>query len=226
MLLIGQCDSPYVRRVAVSLHLLGLPFERSPLSVFGDFDAMRRLNPLGRVPALVLDPPAPPRGPEGGLGEVLVDSGAILDHLDELAGPGRALLPPSGPLRRQALQVMALATGASDKAAGIVYERARRTPAEVDEAWLGRLRLQLEGALAALERRRPDPWFLGERFGQADVTVATMVAYLRLALPELVAPGRVPALARHADACERLPAFEATRPGPDERPPEPRRAGA
>jgi glutathione S-transferase len=208
MLLIGQYDSPYVRRVAVSLHLLGTPFERSPLSVFGDFDAMRRLNPLGRVPALVLDH-----------GEVLVDSGAILDHLDELAGPGRALLPPSGPLRRRALQVMALATGASDKAAGIVYERGGRAPEKVDEAWLGRLRVQLQGALDALEQRRPDPWFLGERFGQADVTVATMVAYLRLALPELVAPERVPALARHADACERLPAFEATRPGPDERPP-------
>lgn len=208
MLLIGQYDSPYVRRVAVSLHILGVPFDRDPLSVFGDFDAMRRLNPLGRVPALALDD-----------GEVLVDSAAILDHLDELAGPERALLPPSGPLRRQALQVMALATGAADKAAGIVYERGRRAPEKVDESWLRRLRVQLEGALGALERRRPDPWFLGARFGQADVTVATMVGYLRLALPELASPDRLPALARHADACERLPEFQATRPGPDERPP-------
>ena len=181
---------------------------------------MRRLSPLGRVPALILDPPVPPRGPEDGLGgEVLVDSGAILDHLDKLAGPERALLPPSGPPRRQALQIMALATGATDKAGGIVYERGLRAPERVDESWLRRLRVQLEGALAALERRRPDPWFLGERFGQADVTVATMIGYLRLALPELVTADRLPALARHADACERLPAFEATRPGPDERPP-------
>ncbi len=92
---------------------------------------------------------------------------------------------------------------------------------EGGRAWLRRLHAQLEGALAALERRGPEPWFAGERFGQADVTVATMVAYLRLALPVLVAPERVPALARHADACERLPAFEATRPGPEERPPAP-----
>jgi glutathione S-transferase len=207
MLLVGQYDSPYVRRVAVSLHLLGLPFQRSPLSVFGDFDAMRRLNSLGRVPVLVLED-----------GETLVDSGAILDLLDELAGSERALLPPSGPLRRRALQVMALATGCSDKAAGIVYERKQRVPDKVDEHWLLRLRLQLEGALAALERRRPEPWFLGERFSQADVTVATMLSFVQLALPGLVTAERLPVLEAFAAACERLPAFEATLPGPDELP--------
>jgi glutathione S-transferase len=207
MLLVGQYDSPYVRRVAVSLHLLGIPFERGPLSVFGDFDAVRRRNPLGRVPALALDD-----------GEVLVDSTAILDHLDELAGPERALLPRSGAERRRALQVVALATGCSDKAAAMVYERARRAPGKVDGAWLRRLRTQLEGGLAALERLRPSPWFLGGGFGQADVTAATMLAFVRLALPELAAPERLPGLNRHADACEALPAFVATRPGPDEVP--------
>lgn len=207
MLLVGQYDSPYVRRVAVSLHLLDLPFRRSPLSVFGDFEAMRRLNPLGRVPVLVLDD-----------GEALADSAAILDLLDEMAGPERALLPPSGPLRRRALQVMALATGCSDKAAGIVYERSQRPPDKVDEHWLLRLRIQLEGALATLERRRPEPWFLGERFSQADVTVATMLSFLKLALPDLVAAERLPALAAFSARCEALPAFAATRPGPDELP--------
>jgi glutathione S-transferase len=207
MLLVGQYDSSYVRRVAVSLHLLDLPFQRSPLSVFGDFDAMRRLNPLGRVPVLVLED-----------GEALVDSGAILDFLDELAGPERALLPPSGPLRRWALQVMALATGCSDKAAGIVYERAQRAPEKVDEHWLVRLRLQLEGALVALERKRPEPWFLGERFSQADVTVATMLSFAKLALPGLVTAERLPGLEAFSAACERLPAFKAALPGPDELP--------
>src|SRR3954464_10226841 len=106
MLLVGQYDSPYVRRGAVSLHLLGTPFERRPLSVFGDFGAVRRRNPLGRVPALALDD-----------GEVLGDSTAILHHTGRLAGPERALLPRSGAERRRALQVVALATGCSDKAA-------------------------------------------------------------------------------------------------------------
>src|SRR5215831_3302837 len=108
MILIGQLDSPYVRRVAVSLVVLGLPFERRLLSVFRHPEEMRRLNPLGRVPALVLDD-----------GTTLIDSAAILDYLDELVGPDRALLPRSGDARRDALRIMALGTGCSDKAIAI-----------------------------------------------------------------------------------------------------------
>ena len=78
--LIGHYDSPFVRRVGMSLHILGMPFERQLLSVFSNADELRAYNPVGRVPALVLDD-----------GEVLVDSAAILDHLDEVAGPERAL---------------------------------------------------------------------------------------------------------------------------------------
>jgi glutathione S-transferase len=85
MILVGQYDSPFVRRVAISLHLLELPFTRNTISVFADAEEMRRINPLGRIPSLILDD-----------GEVLIDSAAILDHLDERVGPERALLPPRG----------------------------------------------------------------------------------------------------------------------------------
>src|SRR5215472_4738324 len=98
MILVGQYDSPFVRRVAISLGVLGLACERDTRSVFSDFDAMRRINPLGRIPSLVLDG-----------GEVLIDSAAILDWLDETAGPARALLPRAGPERRRALRLIALA---------------------------------------------------------------------------------------------------------------------
>lgn len=100
MILVGQYDSPYVRRVAVSLRLLGLPYAHDTRSVFGDFDDMRRTNPLSRIPSLVLDG-----------GEVLIDSAAILDHIDETVGPARALVPPSGAARRACLKRIALATG-------------------------------------------------------------------------------------------------------------------
>ena len=63
--LVGQYDSPFVRRVAVSLTVLELPFERQPLSVFADAGALRALNPLGRVPALLIED-----------GECLIDSAA------------------------------------------------------------------------------------------------------------------------------------------------------
>jgi Glutathione S-transferase, N-terminal domain len=101
MQLVGQYDSPYVRRVAISLTLLGLPFTRNTISVFADADEMRRINPVVRIPSLILDD-----------GEVLIDSAAILDHVDETVGPERALLPPRGAERRPALRIVALATSA------------------------------------------------------------------------------------------------------------------
>jgi glutathione S-transferase len=104
MILVGQYDSPYVRRVAISLRVLGFAYEHDTRSVFTDFDAMREINPLGRIPSLMLDD-----------GEVLIDSAAILDWLDQSVGPERALIPPAGPERRRALRLIALATGAIDK---------------------------------------------------------------------------------------------------------------
>jgi glutathione S-transferase len=89
MILVGQYDSPYVRRVAISLRVLGFPYEHDTRSVFADFDSMRQTNPLGRIPSLVLPS-----------GETLIDSAAILDWLDETVGPARALIPPMGSDRR------------------------------------------------------------------------------------------------------------------------------
>jgi glutathione S-transferase len=65
---------------------------------------MRATNPLGRIPSLVLDD-----------GEVLIDSAAILDWLDQTVWPERALLPPAAAERRRALRLIKLATGAIDK---------------------------------------------------------------------------------------------------------------
>jgi glutathione S-transferase len=61
MILVGQYDSPFVRRVAITLHQYGLPFQRNTMSVFAD--GMAQINPLVRIPSLVLDD-----------GETLVDS--------------------------------------------------------------------------------------------------------------------------------------------------------
>lgn len=55
MILVGQYDSPFVRRVGVTLHLYGIPFMRNAIAVFTDADEMARINPLVRIPSLVLD---------------------------------------------------------------------------------------------------------------------------------------------------------------------------
>jgi glutathione S-transferase len=205
MQLVGQYDSPYVRRVAVALHLLELPFTRNAISVFADADEMRCINPLLRIPSLVLDD-----------GEVLIDSAAILDHIDETVGSGRALMPPRGAERRQALRIVALAAGAIDKAGAIVYERMLRPADMIYPPWIRRCQGQLAGAVDALEALPRSPWLMGGRLMQPDITVAVMLGYLRLRVPDTLPAGRYPGLERLSDACEAVPAFIATRPSPDE----------
>jgi glutathione S-transferase len=205
MLLYGQYDSPFVRRVGVTLHLLGIPFEHNTMSVFADAAAMREVNPLGRIPSLRLDS-----------GEVLIDSAAILDHIDETVGPERALTPRSGSERRAALRIIAFATGVVDKAGAIAYEHMLRPPEKVHGPWLDRCKTQLESTLVALEAIVPaSGWLGGARPMQADVTLACALAYVRLRAPEIgPLAGSHPRLARHSRAAEALPAFIACLPAP------------
>ena len=198
MILVGQYDSPYVRRVAVSLRLLGFEYEHDTRSVFADFDAMREINPVGRIPSLVLAD-----------GEVLVDSAAILDWLDQTVGAARALVPASGVQRRRALHLIALATGAIDKIGAATYERIVRPSAFRWPEWVRRCRIQGEGAIAALAA---EPWSAGKKLDQAQITAACMMRYVRMADPELLPPGRHPTLEGLAERCEARPEFRATYP--------------
>ena len=205
MILVGQYDSPFVRRVAITLQLYGMPFKRNAISVFGDAAEMGRINPLVRIPSLVLDD-----------GEVLVESGAILDFLDERAGPACALTPRSGSERRHTLQVMAVATGTIDKAGAVVYERHFHTAAAVNKEWVMRLKGQVAGGLVWLEGRLGGDWFFGDKLSQADITAGVLLGYLHLRLPEALDDGAYPRLEALSKRCEALPAFVVVRPSPDE----------
>jgi glutathione S-transferase len=207
MILVGQYDSPYVRRVAISLHLLGFEFERNRLSIFADAERMREINPLGRIPSLVLDD-----------GEVLIDSAAILDHLDQTVGPARALLPTTGPERRGALQTIALATGIIDKVGAVTYEVGLRPADKVYQPWIDRCRTQVASGLAVLERRIAGQSAdrLTQPMMQPAITSACLVAHLRRQLPDAIAGGMVPALQELAAQCEATPPFRATVAADDE----------
>ena len=198
MILVGQYDSPLVRRVAVSLRVLGFDYQHDTRSVFADFDAMRQINPVGRIPSLVA------RG-----GEVLIDSAAILDWLDQMVGPERALVPPSGAERRRALRLIALATGAIDKAGAAAYERIIRPSAFRWPEWIDRCATQATGAIAALAA---EPWPAVASLDQAQITTACMIRYVRMADPALLPSGRYPALDALAARCEVRPEFQATYP--------------
>ncbi|KJC60538.1 glutathione S-transferase [Bradyrhizobium sp. LTSPM299] len=196
MFLIGQYDSPFVRRTAIALRLYGLPFEHRPWSTFGDGDKVAAYNPLRRVPALVLND-----------GEALIESGAILDYLDELVGPERAMIARSGAERRKHLRIVSLATGLGDKAVSLIYERVLRK--EPLKLWVERCEIQIAGVLAALEQERAavaTPYWLGDRIGHADIAVACVLRFTGEAHPALF-DDRYPALKAHAARCEALPPF-------------------
>lgn len=198
MILIGQYDSPFVRRVGVALTLYGLPFEHKPWSTFGDAEKIRPYNPLTRVPTLVLDD-----------GEVLIESHSILDYLDTLVPAERRMFPVAEPARRHALKIAALATGMSEKAVSLFYEKVLHK--EASDMWINRCRSQISGVLAALEKdragRRSDYWF-GDRIGHADIAVAMPLRFIPEAHPGVVAMTDYPALSAHAKRCEALPAFQ------------------
>jgi glutathione S-transferase len=196
-------DSPFVRRVAISMQLLDIGYEHADWSVGRDFERIRQHNPLGRVPTLVLDD-----------GEVLAESAAILDYLDDRVGPARALLPACASERRQALQQMALANGAAEKGREQIYERAFRPPDKQHEPWLQRCRAQMHGGLQAIERycerlgaRR---WLVGSALSQADITVSCAFTFLRESQQQDDLSTRYPRLAAVADQCETLAAFQNT----------------
>jgi glutathione S-transferase len=204
MLLIGMFDSPFVRRVAITMKLLEIPFEHANWSIGRDFDRIREYNPLGRVPTLVTED-----------GEKLMESAAILDYLDERAGPQRALLPPSGRDRRLALNLMAMATGAAEKGVLQVYERAFRPEEKRHEPWLKRCRTQMSGALAAIDRhlgeRGVSQWLVGKRMTQADITAVCVFTFLSDTLHVAEDQVMFQSLATLAARCESLPVFQETR---------------
>jgi glutathione S-transferase len=152
-------------------------FEHRSLSTAdpAEFAEIRRINPLGRVPALVLPG-----------GEVIIESSAILDHVDETVDADRALLPRRGPERRLALQRMALATGVCDKLVAIGYELTRRPADKRYDPWIEQCAAQATAGLVALDTALNDTnWVAGSRITQGDFAAAVA---LDLAVRLLPAP--------------------------------------
>jgi len=181
MQLVGRTLSPFVRRVAATLNLYGLPFEALPLATTTDGAAIAGYNPLGRVPSLILDG-----------GEVLVDSNAILDHLDEVAGAA-ALTPRAGAERRLVLRAAALGVGAMEKTVQAFYEIARRPEALRWAEGAAALQAQAQGGFAALEAMAEGDFLCLGRLTQADVTAVVGLDFATRVLPAMV-EGRYPRL--------------------------------
>lgn len=198
--LLGRPMSPYVRRTAITLALYDMPFRRLEISAFDDAGEVRRYNPLGRVPALILDN-----------GETLVESTSIIAYLDGLVPPGRCLTPSAAAPRLRVLQIVGLALGAVDKAVAAVYERTRKGD-DVSEAWAERCDVQAAAGFAALAERIGSPWSAGDAVTQADVTAVAAWDFVAAAHPALRRRLDGSALDALSARANDLPAFAETRP--------------
>ena len=200
MILVGQYDSPFVRRVAVTLHLYRLPFERQPYSVFSNIGHVRTYNPLVRVPVLILDD-----------GETLIDSSAIIDYLDELVGDVRSIMPSEGSERRKILQLTALAHGVAEKVVQLFFERYFHTPEGKSADFEARCVDQIESGLGVLEQAVKAHWFFGDRISHADVMAGCMLGHLQLRVADLFPDGKYPKLQEFQSRCELFNGFAASR---------------
>ena len=198
MQLIGMLDSPYVRRVAIALRLLGIAFEHRPISVFRNFDQISAVNPAVKVPTLVLDD-----------GTVLMESGLILDHLEELAGRGFWPGAPGSARRVRERRLVGLALAACEKTVQDVYERHARPPEKRHAAWVDRVATQRDGALRALDAElAADPLPAGEAaLTHAGLMAAITWRFAQIKLEPVPADAAYPALAAFSAKVEALPAF-------------------
>ena len=197
MQLIGMLDSPFVRRVAITMRVLGIGYEHNPLSIFRTYDEFRQLNPLVKIPTLIFDD-----------GEMLVDSTLIIDYIESLAG--RSLMPADPLQRRVALQRIGAALVAMEKVAQRIYELKVRPEEYRYEPWLERLNEQLLSAIDAMELSVgdvDDNWMFGEQLSQADITTAVAWRFVKHAAPAIAGITRRPALDEFCARAEKLPEF-------------------
>jgi len=196
MQLVGMLDSPYVRRAAISLRLLGVPFEHRSVSVFSTFEQFREINPVVKAPTLVCDD-----------GTVLMDSTLIIDYAQALSG--RSLMPADLAQRVRALRITGLALAACEKTVQIVYEHNLRPAEKLHQPWVDRVRGQLVAAYSALDQEvsaLPSP--VDEKsLTQAGVSTAVAWSFTQLMLPDVIAAVDFPVLAAYAAQAERLPVF-------------------
>jgi glutathione S-transferase len=198
MRLIGMLDSPYVRRVAISLRFMGLRFTHEAVSVFRHYPEFSAINPVVKAPTLITDD-----------GVVLMDSTLILDYAERLASADQRLNPAELPKFARAQRVIGLALAACEKSVQMVYERTLRPKEKQHQPWLDRVQRQLLAAYRLLEGEvgSRETWLVGDRPLQADIAAATSWTFTQSVLADTVAPADHRALAALSARAEALPEF-------------------
>ena len=190
MKLLASPTSPYARKLRVIAHELGISLPMEDTAPMTDPASLLAANPLGKVPALVLDD-----------GNAIIDSPVIAAFL--LASvPGQKLLPQSGHAHWQGRTTEALADGVLDAAIILRFNMAQGI---TSGPWVDRQYRAIERALSVMNTRVE-----GSDFG--DICIAVACDYLSFRFPDLDWRGHNPALVELADRLLATTAFEATRP--------------
>lgn len=201
MKLIGTYFSPFSRRVAAALVVLGIPYEHDDLNGYTDPDRARQLNPVGKVPVLVLDS-----------GEPLIDSAAILDYLDEWVGPDQALTPPAGAERRAILQLAAISTTLYEQTTARYFED-QCAPDCIQPNLIERYRLQTIGGLQALDAASGSQGAIRKApLNLATISAVVAFEYVQMLHPDLDPATIAPNLAQVVFDLSNEPAFQQTHP--------------
>lgn len=199
MILRSSPASPFVRKVRIAIELLGLgaAIKAEPADTLSATDSVRMQNPLGKIPALLLDD-----------GTVLYDSRVILEYLDHRAGGG-IILPREPDARFAALRLQALADGMMDASILIIYEGRFRPAEHRVESWIEHQAGKVARALAALESDPP-------RFNGAphvgDIALACALGYRDFRFQGTWRTDHPRLVAWLAEFMARVPAFAATAP--------------
>lgn len=201
MKLVGPWLSGYTRRVGVTLNLLNIPFEHLPYHAYRQPERVAAFSPMKRVPALQLDD-----------GQVLIDSGAIVDYLDSLVPAEQRLMPAGGPERVRAMQLVSYAAACYDKLARYCDELMLRPESHrLPHLQAGYLE-QMQAGFGLLNAAHAEPWLLGARISQADIMTVIAFQSAAVVMPHAVNDDAFPQLARLAQRAMQSTAFSSTVP--------------
>lgn len=197
MRLIGTLKSPYVRRTAISLEMLNIPFQLESLSTYQDIKKFSEINPVLKAPTLVCDD-----------GEIIMDSSLILQFAEAALTKNRSLWPTDPAGLQNDFRTVSLALAACDKTVQIIHETQLRPASARWQSWLDRIIRQTHSAFDLLEAEvSTRASAFSKPNTQACITAAVVWRFARMSIHEILAEAHFPALTELSERMEHLPAF-------------------
>ncbi|MBB5203053.1 glutathione S-transferase [Inhella inkyongensis] len=207
MKLIGSTTSPFVRKVRIVLAEKKLDYQFVLEDVWAR-DEISKINPLGKVPALVME------GGQDSITGSMFDSRVIVEYLDTLSPVGK-LIPEKGRERAEVRTWEALADGVLDAAILVRLENtwSGRTPEQRSAAWVERQMGKVHAGLVAMNEALGDKaWCASNHFTLADIAVGCCLGWLSFRFPEMNWAEQQPNLARHLEKLSARASFAETAP--------------